>query len=109
MNGPSAGELRHVVALRRPPAGLGTRGQTTGAATTLAAAWRAKIETLSGREQETAQTLYAGATLRVTMRHFPGLTNRDYLDFGGRILEIGHVDNVEQRDEWNVLLCGEDR
>jgi head-tail adaptor len=104
----SAGELRHVVTVKRPATTKGSRGQNTGTAATLGIA-RAKIETLSGRELEIANQVYAGAALRVTIRHFPGLVASDYLEFGSRRLEIGHVENVEQKDWWNVLLCSEDQ
>lgn len=106
---PSAGELRHVVTVQSQAATLGDRGQKTAAWTSQTPQARAKIETLSGREGENARQLYASASLQVTMRYWPGLTPQHRLLFGSRVLEIGHVDNLEQRDEWHVVLCSESK
>ncbi len=104
----AAGELRHVVTVQVRADTIGARGQRT-------AAWvdeytdRAKIETVSGRESESARQLYASASHRVTMRYRPGMTPQKRLVLGSRVLEIGHVDDWEQRGRWHVLLCSEDR
>lgn len=104
---PSAGELRHVVTVQAQASGTGSRGQKTGAWESQTPQARAKIETLSGREAENARQLYAQASLQVTIRYWPGLTPKHRLLFGSRQLEIGHVDDLEQRNEWHVLLCSE--
>jgi len=98
-----------VVTVQSQATTLGDRGQKTAAWANQTPQARAKIETLSGREAENARQNYASATLKVTMRYWPGLTPKHRLLFGSRVLEIGHVDDLEQRNEWHVLLCSESK
>ncbi len=85
---------------------------------TFATRW-AGIKHLSGRELETARQEVATATHRFTMRG-TGLTRgeneaitavtilpTDRLFVGGRVFEIGSLDNVDFRDEQLDLLVTE--
>lgn len=72
---------------------------------------RAKIEQLSGAEYVEAQALAAGAKLRVTIRNFSGLGSVLYRfkRYGtSEVLNILHVNDMEERGVWMVVLCGED-
>lgn len=66
-----------------------------------------KIEALSGQEIEQARSLYARATYRVYTRWRDGMTTRKRLKVGDRVLNIGHVDNI---NSWAdiTMLCAED-
>ena len=71
---------------------------------------RAKIEQLTGTEYVEAQALAAGAKLKVTMRYFAGLepTLCQFKRYGGStVLDILHVNNVEERNVMMIVLCGE--
>ncbi len=103
-----AGDLRHRVAIQSRASGKGTRGQATGAWSTIATV-PCSIKTLAGREAEQANKLVAAATLKVEMRYYAGLTVKHRLLFGSREINIGHVDNVEEQNIQHVLLCAEDR
>lgn len=102
-----AGRLNKRVKLQRRAAGLDSRGQATGAAVDVASIWAA-IEPLSGNERETARTIYAAATHRVTIRARADVTTKHRILYGARALNIGHVANVLEAGEQIVLLCAED-
>lgn len=105
-----AGDLRHALVIRRQAAGYDAHGQANGADENVARV-RGEVKTLSGQEQQFARTLYAEASLQVTIRYFPDLTSEYWLVLAERRREreltIGHIDNVDQRNEWHVLLCSE--
>jgi SPP1 family predicted phage head-tail adaptor len=103
-----AGLLRHRVDIMLPSTTEGTRGQRTGAATTVASGVPCSIETLAGRELYLARQIVKRATLTVSMRHPTTTpTAEHYLQFGTRQLHIGHVDNVDQKGRHFVLTCSE--
>jgi len=101
-----AGKLRHVLALQQRDTAIGTRGQKASTFATLATI-RAAVETLGGREAELARKLSADATLKVTVRYYPGVTVEHRFLCGARVLNIGHVNNWLQRNEWLICLCAE--
>ena len=105
-----AGELRHVVTVKRPPKGnRGTLGQKQGTDDTIYKDWRCSIETLSGREAEQARQNFASATLSIKGYTDPKkpIQNTDYLQFGERRFEVGFVNNVDQLGIVAELLCAE--
>ena len=106
-----AGELRHRVDIKLPSTSRGTRGEKSGSDTTAASSIPCSIETLSGREVEIARQLYPSATLAVELRYgeLTSLTTEHYFVFGSRQLNIGHLDNVDQRNILWRALCGEDK
>lgn len=103
-----AGRIRHRLTLQRRDSTIGSRGQK---ATTFSdvATMRAAVETLSGREAEQARRLFASATLKVTTRYIAGVTVEDRFALGDRVLNIGHVHNWRERNEWLIILCAETR
>lgn len=101
---------RHRVTIKRPSTAKGTLGQRTGADTILLADVPCSIMTLAGNELEHARQTVANATHRVEMWIDPAnpLTTLDYLVLSdGRRLNIGHVDDLDQKGLEYVLLCGE--
>lgn len=102
-----AGKLRHSVQLIRDVVtGTGNRGQAETTPITLATV-PAAIEELSGTELEKAKQLVATATTRVTIRYYEGLTTADRVQFGDRVLNIGHILNFDNRNFSLVLTCSE--
>jgi SPP1 family predicted phage head-tail adaptor len=101
-----AGQIRHVLTLQQRDTTIGTRGQKASTFTALATV-RGAIETLGGREAELARKLSADATLKVTVRYYPGVTVEHRFLFGTRALNIGHVANWRERNEWLICLCAE--
>jgi head-tail adaptor len=68
-----------------------------------------RVETLSGRELEFARKLFPTATHRVTIPFLRFLTmrHRFVIVKNERVLEIGHLDNVEMQDVKHVCQCEE--
>jgi len=102
-----SGDLRQVVTLQSPPDGVGSRGERTGEWSAVATI-RAKVEALSGEEVIQANQLVAMATHRVTIRFRTNVTPLQRLRFGTRYLNIGFVNNLQERNRWIELLCKED-
>lgn len=92
---------------------VASRGQREGTATEVIADVPCSIETLSGRELETARQLYAEAALRVRMIGDSSwnLSPADYLvrDPEGTRIDIGHVSDPEKTGDYEyTLLCAEE-
>jgi SPP1 family predicted phage head-tail adaptor len=101
------GRLRHRVTIQRREDQLNNLGQNVQT-------WKdwctvyAEVRDLSGREAERARQIVAEATIAVSIRHLPGLTTSDRVQFRDRILWIGAITDVSdntQREQ--VLTCGE--
>ena len=104
-----SGQLRHRVAIKRPPTGTGTRGQVKGDDQTVSPLEFCSIETISGREVEQSRAMYPEATYKVEMRIRQGvpIETGDYLLLGTRKLNIGHIDDIDQRGIKHLMLCAE--
>lgn len=104
-------DLRNVLVLQAPPDGQGTRGERTGDWSDVATL-RAKVESLSGDERQEANQISGVVTHRVTIRWRSGLDVTQRLkmsgESGARYLNIGFVNNLEERSRWVELLCRED-
>lgn len=106
----TAGTLRHVVNVMRPPKGNQlSRGQKGGAGETVYKSWPCSIDTLNGREAETARQQYPNATLMVKGYVDPNkpIQATDYLEFGARRLNVIFPSTVDQLGLVAELLCGE--
>jgi len=101
---------RHSVTILRPSLTLGSRGQVDGSPTIIASDVPCAIEPLAGRELELARHQVADATQRVTFFDDPSwcLSTRDYLEFGSRRFNIGHISRRDEVELEAVLLCAED-
>jgi SPP1 family predicted phage head-tail adaptor len=101
----NAGELRDRVEVLKLSGGQTDRGQPA------ATAWKsggfkwAKVVPLRADESESARQIYAKATHRVVVRRMNGLTAKDRLRHGDKVLEIGGVKDLGQ--DGTELLCGE--
>lgn len=68
-----------------------------------------RVETLSGRELELARRLVSNATHRVTIPYisFLGLKHRFVVAKNERVLEIGHLNDVEMAGVTHICTCEE--
>ncbi len=104
-----AGKLRHRVIIQEKGTTKGTRGQRTDSWTPVGDPIWSEVVTLSGSEREQARQIYASATDTVRIRYRSDITTENRIKFGTRILNIGRLDNIDQRNIEIVLFCGEDR
>lgn len=70
----------------------------------------AAIITLGGRELENARQLVQDANYLVKIRWHNLNTKQRFVwrkaDGSTLILNIGHIDNIEQRNLWELCICG---
>jgi len=68
-----------------------------------------RVETITGRELEFARKLFPTATHRVTIPFIPFLTlrHRFVVAKNERVLEIGHLNNVDMADRKHICTCEE--
>ena len=90
-------------------ASQGTRGQASGAWSTVMSDIPATVVKLTGGEAEVARKLFASATYRVEMFKPNNLTVtvKHRLKYGTRYLQIGDVDHDEEKNRDLILLCSE--
>ena len=100
------GELRHRVEIQAGTETQNEFGEPVVVWATAATVWAA-VEPLSGRERTEAVQVQADATIRVTMRYYPGLTTKHRLIHKSRQLNIAYIINHEERNVWHELGCTE--
>jgi SPP1 family predicted phage head-tail adaptor len=82
-------------------------GEMTDSWAALATVW-AHIEPLAGKELYWAQQIQAEASVRITIRHYDGLTSKDRLKFGTRYYSIvAPPKNIDEKGCYDELLCTE--
>ena len=84
----------------------GSRGQVQKTFSTVETT-QAAIRHLKGQELLWARELYAKATHEVELDYTANVTPTARLKFGSRFLNIGSVDNLEERNRTIRLLCDE--
>jgi len=103
--------LRHVVNVMRPPPPGGESGQAIPD-TTVRNQVPCSIETLTGREAERMQQMYAGANVKVGMWGDPNKPVKavDYCtdQTGKRLNIMGIIDNSRSQLGKIELICGEE-
>lgn len=100
------GKLRHRVDVQtKGAATAGDRGQPVASWVNLYSDIYAGVEPLSGREAELARQLVPQASFKVTLRYHADITTQERIVFGSQILNIGYINNPEQRNLWLILLC----
>lgn len=102
------GALRHRVAVQRAAEGTADDyNQTALTWGTVRSVW-ASVKPLRGDELVYAQQVNAQVTHEVRMRWLEGLTPKDRLLLGTRVLNVRSVLNTEERNIEAVLLCSEE-
>lgn len=103
------GELRHYVDVKTEgTVTIGTRGQEEVTYVTRYEKVPARIRDLTGREAEIAKQYVATATTEIVMRYHD-LEHKDFILFNTRQFNIGHIDNIDNRNLWVKLICTEQR
>ncbi len=105
----SAGDLIHRPIIEQPP----SPDQVDGAGqpdaskwTTLYTVW-ARIRPLSGRELIAAQSVQNETTHEIAMRWRTGITANMRARWKGRYFNFLNVRNLDEADEWLVILASE--
>lgn len=101
-----AGRLRHRIQIKTPVEARNSYGERIVTWSTLATVW-ASVEPLRGREFLDAEQVQAEISHRVRMRYYPGILPNYRVVFGGRVLEIQAVINVNERNREMQLMCKE--
>lgn len=103
-----AGKLRHRVNVQSNTGVRDRTGQSAPVWANIGATDQpVDIKTLRGDELVTAQQVVPHATHRVTMRYRNDVTPAQKMVFGSRELNIGHVENVGERNTTLLILCTE--
>ena len=103
-----AGKLRHRVNVQSNTGVEDDTGQlVAGWANIGATDEPVDIKTLRGDELVAAQQVVPHAKHRVTMRYRNDVTPAQKLVFGSRDLNIGHVENIGERNTTLLILCTE--
>lgn len=103
--------LRHVVTVKRPPPPGGESGQQASD-TVVRECVPCSIDTLTTREAERMQQMYAGASVKVCMYGNPAKQVKavDYCvdEFGKRLNVMGIIDPSRGQLQKIELICGEE-
>jgi len=65
----------------------------------------AKIKTTSGRTVFDGVDTDVNVSHEITIRFDPVVTSETWVEFEGRRLDILRVEDLEERHEWQLLLC----
>lgn len=101
-----AGELRRRITLEqetRTSDGGGGSAQTWAPFATV----YAKVAPLTGTEAGVASQVGSAVTHRVEIRYRAGVTSKMRINYGGRILNVRAVLNIEERNRELHLMCEE--
>ena len=99
------GKLRHLVTLQTNTPSVSTSGEVVNSWSDGDSIY-ADIATSSGSETATG-TIKAENKVKITIRHYPNLTNKHRIKFGSRYFDIIAINNIDQRGLYNVLDCEE--
>lgn len=102
-----AGDLKHKVNIEINTPSTGDRGQPVADWTTLYAGVPAKIDDLVGKKLEIARQMVATATHQLTLRYLPGIGVDNRINFGGRIFNIGYIQNIQEQNFQLVITATE--
>ena len=96
------------VVFKSPSSSVDSYGQETGAETTEATR-RATVRQMSGRELTAAAQVYADASWKVICRYESTLMSSHNwtITYGTKVLEIGQVVNVDERNRIIEFICSE--
>ena len=100
-----AGELRHVVTIKRKAVTLNSFNEEIITWSDVATV-RAKIETETGSEYQDVESQGAAVTQKVTIRHYPGLAPTMIVEWNDRTFQIDAV-LEDNRNIETVLMCSE--
>lgn len=103
-----AGSLRHHLSIRSEGEHIRTPGKTPQDQPGTDGFRWGSVEGLDGAEFEQARTIDANATIKVRIRHFPGLTPLHWFLHGSRKLHIVKILPDKRGNEFQECWCKED-
>jgi len=99
-----ASDLRTAVVFQRETQTAdGMGGVTSSWAAISDSPTRGNVKALSGSERYASDRVEATARLRVVVRYFSGLTEKDAIEIDGRRHNIRFINNLEFRNQWLVI------
>lgn len=101
-----AADLRHAVLIEQHADTVDSVGGQTLVWSTFASVW-AMMKPYTGREVVASQQLQSQVTHKIVIRYYAGVTAGMRFNFNGRLMNIRHVINPEERSIWMELLCDE--
>jgi len=100
------GKLRHKIVIQSLSQSRDSYGGVSTTYATENTRW-ASIEPLQGRELFNAQQNSADITIKITLRHYAGLSPTQRITHSSRTFEIISVINPNERDEMTIVMCKE--
>jgi SPP1 family predicted phage head-tail adaptor len=102
----NAGSLRKRLIIQASTDTQSASGAYTKTWATLATVWANVVQT-SGMTEDSGGSVHADKTYTVTIRYYSGVTPKNRLLWGSRILNIDSVINLEEKNHWMVMVCRE--
>lgn len=99
-----AGRLDKLARIEEPHFASDSLGVTNSYKTVIENIW-VGLEPTTGTEDETTPQLYGLVTHRIRAHYVPGIKPTMRVVAGGRLFEIQHVMNHEERNRELVMLC----
>jgi SPP1 family predicted phage head-tail adaptor len=99
-----AGKRRHYIAIEQISQARDARGELTETWSTFASAWAA-IEPVRGREYFLAHAENGAADTRISLPYVAGVTRSMRVNHDGRLYDIQHVLNIDERNRELNLMC----
>ena len=100
------GKLRNRIELQSSTTTTDSVGQQSHVWTTYTTVW-ATIHHLTGKETLNAQQLVAEITHRVTIRYNSSLNATHRIKYGTRYFYINFINNANERNEYQEIMCKE--
>ena len=100
------GRMRQRVTIQSNTGTKGTRGQKADTWTDVKQVW-ARVQTLTGTENQTANMQIASATHLVTIRWRSDVTEKMRFEWGTKYLGIVSIRDIDGRRQFLDLYCDE--
>ncbi len=100
------GPKRHSVGLYSASTSTDSFGEPIETYASYDTVW-ASIKPLSGKEYIHAQQQQAEVSHKVTIRYHASVTEKHRVYFGSRVLEIVFINDIDERNHFQEMLCKE--
>ena len=103
---PEVGAMRNRITIQQTTQTQDTDGSVIDTWSTFASPY-AEIVPISGSEDYIAQGITASVVYRVTCRYISGVVPKMRISYGDRVLLIYSVRNIDEKNKYLVMSCGE--
>lgn len=100
-----AGKLKHQVGIQVVTETPDEFGGASAKEWNTVATRRASVSPLRGQERSAAKQVTPELSHRVVMRYYSGLTTKNRLVFGSRILEIQEIITPDEIKHMMIIMC----